>query len=218
MSARESILARIRARQGKPPVAADAERETLRAYLDAHASGPRPLGDWETVSRFLDRARGLGSTVEEVESIAAVPAAAARYLTERSLPLAAPCWAEFARLDWQSAGVAVEARTARDTDLVAVSGAYCAIAETGTLMMLSGAATPATHALLPESHIAVVSAARVVRDMEEAWRLLRAEHGRVPRAVSFISGPSRTADIEQTVTLGAHGPYRVHVLLVRSSR
>jgi L-lactate dehydrogenase complex protein LldG len=67
--------------------------------------------------------------------------------------------------------------------------------------------------LLPETHIAIVAADRVVAYMEQAWELARAELGRLPRAVNFISGPSRTADIEQTVTLGAHGPYRVHVIL-----
>ncbi|MNC91984.1 Lactate utilization protein C [compost metagenome] len=54
--------------------------------------------------------------------------------------------------------------------------------------------------------------------MEEAWQLARAELGQLPRAASFISGPSRTADIEQTVTLGAHGPYRVHIICVGAVR
>ena len=94
-----------------------------------------------------------------------------------------------------------------------ITGAFCAIAETGTLMMTSGPRTPAAVSLLPETHIAVVSRARIVRGMEDAWALLRAEFEHMPRAVNFISGPSRTADIEQTVTLGAHGPYRVHLIL-----
>ena len=85
--------------------------------------------------------------------------------------------------------------------------------ETGTLVTLSGPQTPPTVSLLPETHIAVVRASRVVRAMEDAWALVR-EAGGMPRAVNFISGPSRTADIEQTVTLGAHGPYRVHIVLV----
>ncbi|MGH8633569.1 MAG: LutC/YkgG family protein, partial [Burkholderiales bacterium] len=91
---------------------------------------------------------------------------------------------------------------------------FCAIAETGTLMTVSGRETPATVSLLPETHVAVVRQSRIVRGMEEAWQLARRELGRLPRAVTFISGPSRTADIEQTVTLGAHGPYRVHIILV----
>ena len=81
-------------------------------------------------------------------------------------------------------------------------------------MTVSGPGTPATASLLPETHVAIVSASRVVRGMEEAWQLMREELKSPPRAVSFISGPSRTADIEQTVTLGAHGPYRVHILLI----
>jgi L-lactate dehydrogenase complex protein LldG len=117
-------------------------------------------------------------------------------------------------LDWSGAAIRVEARAARDTDLVGITGAFCAIAETGTLMTLSGRDTPAAASLLPETHIAVVRKSRIVRGMEEAWQLLRDELGAPPRAVNFISGPSRTADIEQTVTLGAHGPYRVHIILV----
>ena len=105
-------------------------------------------------------------------------------------------------------------REAGESDLVGITGAFCAIAETGTLMTVTGPRTPATASLLPETHIALVAASRIVRGMEEAWQLARTELGKLPRAVSFISGPSRTADIEQTVTLGAHGPYRVHIILV----
>ena len=80
--------------------------------------------------------------------------------------------------------------------------------------MVSGRDTPASASLLPETHIAVVPLARVVPHMEDAWDLMRAELGQLPRAVNYISGPSRTADIEQTLVLGAHGPYRVHIVLV----
>jgi L-lactate dehydrogenase complex protein LldG len=124
------------------------------------------------------------------------------------------CWAELAALDWRAAGIDVAVREARDTDLVGITGAFCAIAETGTLMTVSGPETPSTVSLLPETHVAVVRNSRIVRGMEEAWQLARLELGKLPRAVNFISGPSRTADIEQTVTLGAHGPYRVHVIVV----
>ena len=214
MSARESILARIRARQGKAPVPAQAEREAVRSHIRAHPVSARPRMEWEPVARFRERALGLASTVDEVDALAAVPAAVARYLNASSLPLAAVCWAEFAALDWRAAGLEIAVREARDADLVGITGAFCAIAETGTLMTLSGRDTPAAVSLLPETHIAIVRKSRVVRGMEEAWQLMRDELGAPPRAVNFISGPSRTADIEQTVTLGAHGPYRVHVVLV----
>ena len=214
MTARESILARIRARQGKSPVATEAERAAVRAQIQARPASVRPRMDWEPVARFRERAQGLASTVEDVETLAAVPAAVARYLEASGLPRVAVCWKELNALDWSGAGMQVEARAARDTDLIGITGAFCAIAETGTLMTVSGRDTPPTVSLLAETHVAVVNASRIVRGMEEAWQLLRSELGRLPRAVNFISGPSRSADIEQTVTLGAHGPYRVHIIVV----
>jgi L-lactate dehydrogenase complex protein LldG len=213
MSARESILARIRARQGKPAAQTAAEREAVRSHIHAHPGSARPLMEWDPVVRFRERALGLASTVDEVDTLAGVPATVARYLKANSLPLAAVCWAEFAALDWRAAGIEIAVREARETDLVGITGAFCAIAETGTLMTMSGRDTPAATSLLPETHIAVVRKSRIVRGMEEAWQLMRDEIVAPPRAITFISGPSRTADIEQTVTLGAHGPYRVHVIL-----
>jgi L-lactate dehydrogenase complex protein LldG len=187
----------------------------VRSQMATQALNPRPRMDWEPVARFRECALGLASTVDEVQAFADVPGAAARYLKANSLPLTAVCWAELAALDWSAAGIAIAAREACDSDLVGITGAYCAIAETGTLMTITGTQTPATASLLPETHIAVISASRIVRGMEEAWQLLRDELKQPPRAVSFISGPSRTADIEQTVTLGAHGPYRVHIIITR---
>ena len=213
MAARENILGRIRVRQGKPAVPAVSEREAVRAHIAAHPQNARPRTEWEPVVRFREQALRLASTVEEVGGLGDVPAAVARYLKHHGLPPSAVCWREFAALDWRASGIEVEAREARDSDLIGITGAFCAIAETGTLLTVSGPQTPATVSLLPETHIAIVPALRIVRGMEEAWQLMRDELKQLPRAVSFISGPSRTADIEQTVTLGAHGPYRVHVII-----
>ena len=214
MSARSRILGRIRERQGKSGEAAADEVATVRAYVDTHPRSPAPRNEWEPIARFCELARALATTLDEAAALNDVPARVAAYLREHALPLRAVCWRELGALDWRSSGVEVETRAAADGDLVGITGAYCAIGETGTLMTLSGPDTPPSVSLLPETHIAVVARNRVVRSMEDAWALLRGEHGLPPRAVNFISGPSRTADIEQTVTLGAHGPYRVHVILV----
>lgn len=214
MSARDNILARIRAQQGKLAIPAEGERAAVDAWIAAHAPSARPRLETELRPLFRSRVLDLASTLEEVDTISAVPQATAAYLRGLSLPLAAVCWPEFSALDWEAAGIDMAARAASEGDVVGITGAFCAIAETGTLMLLSGRQTPASTSLLPETHIAVVRVARIVPGMEEAWALLRGEHGALPRAVNFISGPSRTADIEQTVTLGAHGPYRVHIILV----
>ena len=92
--------------------------------------------------------------------------------------------------------------------------AFAGIAETGTLMLLSGPQTPTTIAFLPETSIVVLRAERVLRAYEDGLSLLREERGALPRSINLITGPSRSGDIEQTIQLGAHGPKRLLVLLV----
>ena len=217
MNAREKILARIRKAQGgggsRP---SQAELEAVETYLRAHPRGTLPPVDADLVARFRARAEAMQTTTEEVDAEADVPAAVARYLKGGGLPLAGCTWPQLAHLDWRSAGLALEPRAASGDDAVGVTGAFAAIAETGTLMLASGPDTPSTVSLLPETHVAVVSAGRIVAHMEDAWALARAEFGQLPRAINFVSGPSRTADIDQTIVLGAHGPYRVHIVLVRA--
>lgn len=217
-AARTDILERVRRAQGKLP-AASAEREAMDTYLGAHLRGPvRDLGSnltGDLVARFAANAAGMHSTVAEVARESDAPAAAAEYLGRLGLPARGCVWPALRHLDWQGAGLALEPRSASADDPVGVTGAFAALAETGTLMLVSGEQTPATVSLLPETHIAVVSARRIVPCMEDAWGLARRAFGELPRAVNFISGPSRTGDLEQKMVLGVHGPYRVHVIVVR---
>jgi L-lactate dehydrogenase complex protein LldG len=216
VSAREKILGRIRKAQGRGGSGrSQAELETLDSYLRAHPSGPLPRVEADLVARFRSRAESMQCTTDEVPREGDAPAAVARYLKGNNLPLAGCVWPRLADVDWKSAGVALEPRGANGEDALGVTGVFAAIAETGTLMFVSGPDTPATASLLPETHIAVVAAGRIVAHMEEAWDLAREELRELPRAVNFVSGPSRTADIDQTIVLGAHGPYRVHIVVVR---
>ena len=211
MNARDRILGRIRNAQARQ--ATGAHVETISSHLAQHPRGPLPPSPDDLVSCFRDRAIKLSSDVLEANDRMEVPALLARYLDESKLPMRGVCWPSLAGLPWSTAGLEMQSRPATNQDLVGVTGAFCAIAETGTLMMLSGAETPAAASLLPETHVAVLDPQRIVATMEDAWDLMRMECKQLPRAVNFISGPSRTADIEQTVTLGAHGPYRVLLIL-----
>ena len=214
MSARENILQRIRAANGRTGALSAAEREAALSRLRAHPRGPLPDMSWELLPRFRERCIAMMSSVAEVASLAQVPQAVAKYLTGNKLPLRGVCWTEFADLDWAGAGLQIAARPANGDDKVGITGTYCALAENGTLMLLSGQDTHATTSLLPDNHIAIVPASRIVRAMEDGWDLLRKEHDSLPRQVNFVSGPSRTADIEMTMVLGVHGPFRVHVVIV----
>jgi L-lactate dehydrogenase complex protein LldG len=214
MSARDNILRRIREANGRSGAISSQEREAVVSRLRAHPRGPLPSMDWDPLPRFRERCIVMMSTVDTIGRMADLPGAVAKYLQKQKLPTQGACWPEFAALDWAGAGLKFDPRPSNGNDKVGVTGTFCAIGENGTLMLLSGADTHATTSLLPETHIAVVPASRVVRSMEDAWDLLRREHGSLPRQVNFVSGPSRTADIEMTLVMGVHGPFRVHVVVV----
>jgi L-lactate dehydrogenase complex protein LldG len=168
----------------------------------------------DPVAHFITECDRLKTTCTELTSVAEVPREAARYIAAEKLASRCVGWAEFAALAWADAGITFDNRTANGDDLIGLTGCYCAIGETGTLLLLGAPATPKATALLPETHICVVRKSRIVPTMEDAFALMRSEIGEPPRATFFVSGPSRTADIEQTIVIGAHGPYRVHVILV----
>lgn len=219
-AARAKILGRIRRAQGRGAGGpSPAQREAIQTYLRAHPRGPLPDLSGDLVARFRTRAESMQSTTEEVATEAEVPQAVARYLKANGLPASGCVWPALAHLDWRGAGLSLEGRAPRrengGDDPVGVTGAFAAIAETGTLMVVSGPDSPASTSLVPETHVAVLAAERIVAHMEECWDLARAAFGQFPRAVNFISGPSRTGDIEQQLVLGAHGPYRVHIVIVR---
>jgi L-lactate dehydrogenase complex protein LldG len=217
LSARDKILARIRRAQGRgASKPSQAELEAVETYLRAHPRGTLPPVEGDLVARFRARAEAMQSTTDEVAGERDIPVAVARYLKSGNLPLAGCVWPQLAHLDWSGAGLALEPRGANGDDPVGVTGAFAAIAETGTLVLASAPDTPATASLLPETHVAVVSVRRIVPHMEDAWALAREEFRQLPRAINFVSGPSRTADIDQQIVVGAHGPYRVHIIVVRS--
>lgn len=216
-AARAAIFSRIREAQKRPAEPTPAELDQVQQYLASHAPGPRPDLGADLVARFRQQAERTSQTLDAVDSLHDVPAAVTRYLAGLGLPTQAIAWKTLDGLPWQAEGLAVEFRKPVNEDMVGITGCFCAVAETGTLMLLSGPETFSSAALLPETHIAVVPVSRIVGSIEDAFALAKAERGELPRATNFISGPSRTGDIEQTIVLGAHGPYRVHVILVNGA-
>ena len=220
---RAAILQRIRTNQRRSGPATDAERTQAEDYLARHPAGPRPEITGDLVGHFRQTAERMASTVDEVSSMGEAPGAVARYLAAQGLAARVVVWPQLAELDWAAVGVDAEARRpkrdeSQGADPVGVTGCFCALAETGTLVLTSSGETPSSTHLLPETHVAIVPASRIVATMEDAFALMRAERGGVagmmPRAINKVSGPSRTGDIEQTIVLGAHGPYRVHIVVV----
>ena len=217
MGSRENILARIRKAQGRSGAEpTGAEMALVREAIARHEVGPQPPFAHvpDRLAQFRKECDRLGTTHATLASEGDIPAEVARYLAAGKLEPALAGWSEFAGLDWAGAGIEFRNRPANAGDATGLTGSFCAIAETGTVLLLSSPVTPKVTALLPETHICVVRTARMLDTMEESFALMRREAGEPPRAVFFVSGPSRTADIEQTIVIGAHGPYRAHVILV----
>jgi L-lactate dehydrogenase complex protein LldG len=218
--AREQILAGIRRSLKRGRL--DKGRETaLRQRIAAHRRNLVParaaaLDDPSRVDLFVAMAEEVQATVARVASPAAVPEEVARYLAAENLP-ADLVLAPDPSLDafpWDArALLRIRRGRAEADDAVSLTPCFAAIAETGTLMLVSGAETPTTLNFLPDTHIVVLNDRQVVATYEDGWDRLRTARA-MPRAVNFITGPSRTGDIEQRIELGAHGPRRLHIILV----
>jgi L-lactate dehydrogenase complex protein LldG len=184
-----------------------------RHLIPARSRLPHP----EQVDLFVRNVEKEFGSVTRVPDLAAVPEAVADYLAAQNLPgsvVMAP-HPELQAIPWSTRPLLeIREGPAKATDTVSVQHGYAGIAETGTLMLPSSAERPVTLNLLADTEIAVLRASAIVGAYEEGWDRLRDEMGKMPRNVMFITGPSRSADIEQTLELGAHGPRRLHIVLV----
>ena len=219
---RAQILNGIRRslRRGEVPAGV---RQELQQRLDVPPRGPMVararLEQDAKVDLFCQWAEANIATVARVAR-ADVPAEIVGYLARSNLPAQAAMAPspELDRYDWASQKMlGVRRGRGEATDLVSITGAFAGIAETGTLVMASGPDHPVTLNLLPDTHVVVLREADIVSGYEDVWTRFRARYGkdRMPRTVNTITGPSRTGDIEQAIELGAHGPRRMHIVVVR---
>ncbi len=201
---RDAIFSRIRAAASSP--ARPPQTHTIPASLVTTGADVLP--------RFRAMAEAKGVTVIETGDIHALPAAIARAVPDRETPIRLndPTLATFR---WSDAGLETSRGPAEPNDRVALSRAFAAIAETGTLLLTSGPENPATLAFLPETHLVAVDRAAIAGTYEDALARLRQSYGaNLPRTLNFISGASRTGDIGGRLVHGAHGPRRLVVFVV----
>lgn len=218
-STRERILGTVRkALQG----AAEAGRA---AAVEARIGAKRPnliprraqLPAEEQVELFVKKSGELFTTVERVAALNEVPGRIADWLAGHNLPPRLKISPDpvLDRIPWADRPMlAIEKGRAAIEDTASVTPAFAAIAETGTLMMCSSAERPSTLNFVPDNHIVVLHRDQVTGTLEQALERLREFSPEMPRTLNLISGPSRTADIEQQMIMGAHGPRRLHVILV----
>jgi len=221
VSARDAVLGKIRRSLG---VTGQEPRRnaTVDDRLSRAPKGVIPargqIAPEERVTLFAMMAEKTGASVKRVAEPGAIPAAVADYLRNHNLPAAIRMGddALLNGLGWPRTQIEVRHGASDGTDAVGLSHAVAGVAETGTLVLTSGGDNPTTLNFLPETHIVVVKASAIAGDYETVWAEIRAHHGKgtMPRTVNMVTGPSRSGDIEQTILLGAHGPRRLHIVVV----
>jgi L-lactate dehydrogenase complex protein LldG len=216
---RQAIIGAIQRGLKRGPLPAD-QLTMLQARMAAHPRHIVPkrgqLPAEERVRLFAHYVEREFGTVARLPDLAAVPAAIALYLAQQNLPpvLVASKHPVLQAIPFaQVPLLSVRFGSCGARDAVALQHGFAGIAETGTLMLPSGGSRPVLNNLLPDHAIVLLHAANIVASYEDAFDLLRAEGG-LPRNVMLVTGPSRSADIEQVLELGAHGPRRLHVLII----
>lgn len=219
---RDAILGRVRRALGVG--AEDAERRVAiqkRLYDHVRNLVPaRTKGSADNlIKQFKEMLESQSAKVSEVGTADEIPELIAKELRDNNLPSRLRMGDDgfLVEIDWDRAPtLEIERGRSDGHDPVGLSHALVGVSETGTLILISGADNPTTLNFLPETHIVVVRAEDIVGPYEDVWERLRETYGEraMPRAVNMIAGPSRTGDIEQTIVMGAHGPRRVHVIVV----
>ena len=220
--ARAQILGGIRRSLRRGELTGEA-RSAVETRLAEPPRGPSvargQLPQAEKIALFCQWAETLNATVARVGP-AEVPGEVSAYLARNNLPanVAMAPSPLLEGYDWASQKMlSIRRGRGQGSDQVSVTGAFAGIAETGTVVMASGPDHPVSLNLLPDTHVVVLREEDIVGGYEDVWGRLRARYGKdlMPRTVNTITGPSRTGDIEQTIELGAHGPRRMHILVVR---
>ncbi len=213
--AREQVLTNIRVALNREGPLPDSIARSLQGRLSRPRANLKPaIGD-DVTAHFIEKLESVSGKVTRVASIDKVAEVVARHLESFELGeslVVAPDPA-LDGIPWSNR-LSVERRAAAGSDRLSVTGAYAAVAETGSLVLLSSPESPTTLNFLPDDHLIVVRESQIVPHIEDVWVRMRRDKQAMPRTVNFITGPSKTADVEQTIQEGAHGPRRLHVILV----
>jgi L-lactate dehydrogenase complex protein LldG len=222
MTARDTLFASIRQSlgvTGQEP----ARRAAVAERLTNHPRGVVPargqLPPQQRVKLFAQMVEAANGTASMLSSASEIPSAVAALLRQHNLPMQIRRGDDprLGRLPWEKERQLEVTTGASDGhQLVSLSHAFAGVAETGTLVLASGPDNPTTLNFLPDTHVVVVDAKDIAGDYETVWARVRDTFGidALPRAINMITGPSRSADIAQILILGAHGPRRLHVMVV----
>ena len=198
-AARDNILKRIKATQN------GSRANSLPELI-------RPRINPDQLVQFREKLELGGGRFHQVDNHAAAAALIVDFLIEQKLPMLLRLSPALQHMQWNDT-VEVSYGRSDGKDLVSITPAFCAVAETGSVILLSGPDSPTSLNFLPDYHFVIVEASQLVSHMEDAWTKLRQQET-TPRTINLITGPSKTADVEQVLQIGAHGPRQLCVIFV----
>ena len=209
-SSRERILSAIRQSQKNQPATSGDIAERLKL----HPRGPLTAVAEDLEATLVERLQAAACTVAYAESETEIIAEIIQWLQQQGtdVKLVRSASTMLDSLIWPASLDVRDPADGMDHN-TSVTEAFCAITETGSLVKLSSHESPTAMNFLPDNFICLLHRKRIVPHIEDVWDLIRKEQAGMPRAVNIITGPSRTADVEQTIQLGAHGPRRMHVII-----
>lgn len=224
-SARERILGQIRSVMP--------EDKNRQQKVEQRIKQPpeliRPLISDDHLTQFREKLELGGGDLTLVEDYQQAASAITAFIKAESLPAKLRLAPALKHMAWDNR-LEISYGKSDGDDLVSVTPAFCAIAESGSVVLLSDPESPTSLNFLPDVHFVIVEASQLLPHIEDVWTKLRQHKDitrviardiargvpmDVPRAINIITGPSKTADVEQTLQIGAHGPRQLKVILIR---
>ena len=229
MNSRAQILEKIKGSLRKKRTVHTSDEERKQIVFNRISQHPRgiipertALSEQDTLLHFCEKVEASEGTYKVVKSYAKAANEILDFLRQHNLPQSVRMGTDkrLMKLVWENEPPELQIGPSDGLDLVCVSHAQGGVSETGTLVMTSGPENPTSLNFLPETHIILVHKKDLQKSYEDSWTALRRRYGKekLPRTINMITGPSRSADIEQTLILGAHGPLRLHVIIITGKK
>ena len=207
-SARDHIFEKID--HGAAPTLCTTEPWSTELMVPAYTRQPQSV----LIDMFIEKILATRGQIDVLATVADVPSHVARIVSNTGLDESVVVSDLLENLPWAGSGIKRTVLDLSRDGIIAVTDCFAGVAETGTIVTLNNGGRDSRLNYVSAYHIVVLDVSAIVGPYEDVWHRMAEADIAVPRAVNFITGPSRTADIEQTIELGAHGPGKLHILLV----
>ena len=228
MSSRDKILSTIRQSLNsdqKDLSSNDERKQAAERRIKSHPRGiiPDRSSKHKLLTLFRKKVEASEASYSKVKSYVDAGTEIQQYLRQHNLPQRIRMGKDkrFKKLKWgKGNSPQIQTGPSDGQDLVCLSRAQGGVSETGTLVLTSGPDNPTSLNFLPETHIILVNKKDLQENYEDSWKALRRRFGKgkLQMTLMITTGPSRSSSAPPATILGAHGPLRLHVIVVDEAK